>query len=92
MAYLTKAASDFFGKVGAVFYVLSVRVGACASARSNENFVFVQWKIGKPKSSCETFWLLSFSDAFVWEKIACGAWSRSCFAHRDLLDVFTLDR
>jgi hypothetical protein len=39
----------------------------------NENFVFVQREFGNPKSSCETFWALFFSDAHVIGKYACGA-------------------
>jgi hypothetical protein len=67
--------------------------GACASARTNENFVFVQLEFGDPKSSCETFWILTFSDAFVIGKLMPAALLRARASHiAAYLDTFTVDK
>jgi hypothetical protein len=39
----------------------------------NENFVFVQMEFGNQKSSCETFLILTFSDAHVIGKLMPAA-------------------
>jgi hypothetical protein len=47
----------------------------------NENFVFVQLEIGNQKSSCETFLILTFSDAHVIGKLMPAALPRARASH-----------
>jgi hypothetical protein len=58
-----------------------VRVRGVRVRTPNENFVFVQGEFGNQKSSCETFLILTFSDAHVIGKLMPAALLRTRASH-----------